>query len=342
MGSEPIVVGSSDALILFYATTLTAGRELWCTNAVSEQQTSMVSDLYAGVHSSLPMAPTVLPDAQGAYVVAYADAVRGVMLFRYYYATNAIRTLVDVEDGAGAMTKLGNRLIFANSDSVHGWELWHYEEDTGEFGLLLDLEPGTESAGPSQFFTWGNRVLFQASTEETGKELWITDGTAAGTQLLSDINPGPHDSDPYGFVAAGDHVFFRAKDDTCGQELWVTDGTTSGTQRVIDLMTGSGSGDPYNLVAGGQGLFFSADDGATGEELWWTRLVDGEWKAEQVADLYPGPESSEPTGLQFTTGGRGYFLARSPSEGRTVFTFFPNAPHGDMMVRPVKMRLEKP
>jgi ELWxxDGT repeat protein len=335
-------VGSSDTLILFYATTLTAGRELWCTNALSEQQTAMVSDLFAGVQSSLPMSPTVLPDAQGAYVVAYADAVRGVMLFRYDYATNAIRTLVDVEDGAGAMTKLGNRLIFANSDSVHGWELWYFEEKTGEFGLLLDLEPGSDSAGPSQFFTWRERVLFQASTEESGKELWITDGTAAGTQLLSDLNPGPHDSDPYGFVAAGDHVFFRAKDDTCGQELWVTDGTPSGTRRVVDLMPGSGSGDPYNLVAGGQGLFFSADDGHTGEELWWARLVDGEWHTDQVADLYPGPENSEPTGLQFTTGGRGYFLARSPSEGRTVFTFFPGSVEGQERVIPVKMRLESP
>lgn len=342
MGSEPIAVGSSDALILFYATTLTAGRELWCTNAVSEQQTSMVSDLYAGVHSSLPMAPTVLPDAQGAYIVAYADAVRGVMLFRYDYATNAIRTLVDVEDGAGAMTKLGTSLIFANSDSVHGWELWNYEENTGKFGLLIDLEPGSDSAGPSQFFTWRERVLFQASTEESGKELWITDGTAAGTQLLSDINPGPHDSDPYGFVTAGDHVFFRAKDDTCGQELWVTDGTPSGTRRVTDLMPGSGSGDPYNLVAGGQGLFFSADDGHTGEELWWTRHLDGEWETEQVVDLYPGPESSEPTGLQFTTGGRGYFLARSPVEGRTVFTFFPGSVEGQERVIPVKMTLEDP
>ncbi|MBL7646231.1 MAG: hypothetical protein JNK74_08600 [Candidatus Hydrogenedentes bacterium] len=342
MGSEPIVVGSSDALILFYATTLTAGRELWCTNAVSAQQTAMVSDFYAGVQSSLPMSPTVLPDTEGAYVVAYADAVRGCLLFRYDYATGAIRTLVDVEDGAGAMTELGASLIFANSDSAHGWELWHYEKDTGEFGVLLDLEPGTESAGPSQFFTWRERVLFQASTQEYGKELWITDGTAAGTRLLSDINPGPHDSDPYGFVAAGDHVFFRAKDDTCGQELWVTDGTPSGTRRVVDLMPGPGSGDPYNLVAYGQGLYFSADDGATGEELWWARLVDGEWHTEQVADLYPGLEGSEPTNLQFTTGGQGYFLARSPAEGRTVFTFLPGSTEGREKVVPVQMRLETP
>lgn len=321
MGSDPIVVAMEDSLVLFYATTLTAGRELWCTNALSEHQTAMVADVFPGIDSSVPVNPRVYADAGGAYIVALADVHRGCVLFRYDYVSNFLREVGDVGEDAGAMTKVGSRLLLANSDETHGWELWVYDEHSGAFEILADLWPGTDSSGPSQFFTWGDRVLFQARTKETGMELWITDGTAAGTNLVADINPGPLDGDPYGFVSAGNHVFFRAKDEACGRELWVTDGTGAGTRRVADLMTGPASGEPYNLVASGRSLFFTANDGVHGEELWWAGPAGRTWQTRLVKDLYPGPIGSEPHDLQLASDGLAYFIAKTPQDGMAVFKF---------------------
>ena len=352
MGSQPLPVAGEETQTLFYATTLAEGRELWCTNALSEEQTAIVADLMPGADGSVPMNPCVYAYAGGAYIMAISDAQRGKVLLQYTYASNTLREVGDVDDNAGAATRVGKRLLFANKDDAHGWELWVYDEGTGELALLADLWDGEESSDPSQFFIWGNRVLFQATTQASGKELWTSDGTAAGTTLLADINPGPRDSDPYGFVLAGDRVFFRAKDDACGQELWVTDGTGTGTLRVADLMPGPASGNPYNLVALEHGLFFSASDGVSGEELWWTGLIGGTWQTRLMADLYPGETGSEPTSLQFSTDGWGYFIARSPREGRTVYRFLPkftesgsidtNSPDARSVISPLQLGRSAP
>jgi ELWxxDGT repeat protein len=318
MGSDPEPIAAEDTLVLFYATTLVAGRELWCTN-INEGQTAMVADVFAGVDGSVPMSPRVCADAEGAYIVALTDARRGCVLHRYDYVTNTMREVGDVADDAAAMARIGKKLLFKNVDAANGSELWLYDETNGDFGLLADLWPGSESSKPAQFFLWDDRILFQARTESHGTELWVSDGTEAGTTLVSDINPGPGDSDPYGFVLSGAHLFFRATDDACGRELWVTDGTREGTTRVTDVLPGSASSEPYNLVACEQSLLFTADDGVHGEELWGAGLVDGTWKAGLLCDLYPGLLGSEPYQLQWANDQLAYFLAKTPEAVESVY-----------------------
>lgn len=318
MGSDPEPIAAEDTLVLFYATTLVAGRELWCTN-VNEGQTAMVADVFAGVDGSVPMNPRICADAEGAYIVALTDVDRGCVLYRYDYATNVMREVGDVADDAAAMARIGKKLLLTNADAANGSELWLYDETDGDFRLLADLRPGPESSSPAQFFAWDDRTLFQARTESHGTELWISDGTEAGTTLVSDINSGPGDSDPYGFVLCGAHIFFRATDEACGRELWVTDGTREGTTRVTDVLPGSASSEPYNLVACEQSLLFTANDGVHGEELWGAGLIDGTWKAGLLRDLYPGLPGSEPHQLQRVNNQLAYFLAKTPETGESVY-----------------------
>lgn len=322
MGSDPEPVAAQGALVLFYATTLAEGRELWCTN-IQEQQTAIVADVFPGPGGSVPMNPRVYPDEAGAYIVALSGAERGCLLYRYDYATNAMRELGDVAEDTAGLVRAGRCMLLPNTDDAHGKELWAYDEDTGKVALLVDLWPGTASSSPAELKTWGDRVLFQARTPESGAELWITDGTATGTRLVADINPGPGDSDPYGFVVVNEHVFFRAKDDACGRELWVTDGSRGGTARVADILPGAGSGEPYNLTPYASSLIFSANDGAHGEEFWGAFQKDGAWSASLLFDLEPGPLNSEPSHLQWCRDGTGFFIAKMPELGQVLFLLRP-------------------
>lgn len=76
MSSNPQPQGVHEHLLLFYATTLQHGTELWCTNGAPEQ-TAMVADLQPGTGSSYPGHPLVLPDEQGAYAAALSGGGRG-------------------------------------------------------------------------------------------------------------------------------------------------------------------------------------------------------------------------------------------------------------------------
>lgn len=319
MASNPQPVAAQNALVLFYATTLAAGRELWCTN-VQEQQTGMVADIFPGVDRSMPMNPRVYPDENGAYIVALADARRGFVLFRYDFKTHATHEVGDVAEDTAGLARAGRRILFPNLDVEHGKELWAYDEDTGALALVADQLPGPQSSNPTELMTLGNRVLFQAHLPETGTELYVSDGTEAGTRLLADINPGPADSDPYGFVVVGPYAFIRARDDARGNELWVTDGTTEGTSCVADIMPGPESGEPYSLTPYGSSLIFSARDDIHGEELWGAFLVKGKWTASLLLDIEPGPLSSEPHQLRWCKDGRtGFFLATLPDAGEVLY-----------------------
>lgn len=323
MGSEPVPVASARTMVLFYATTLMEGRELWCTTGISEQQTALVRDLNPGVEGSIPMRPRVYGVLDNVYVVAIPDAIRGCVLFKYDFSDNTLREIGDVGEDTAPRGTANGKVFMANTDNDHGYELWTYDAKNRVLGMIADLQPGPDGSYPSEFGSWNDQVLFRAQTDEVGIELWLSDGSAGGTGLIKDINPGRADSDPNSFVPLGEYVFFRAKDDACGRELWVTNGTAAGTERVCDLMPGPESGEPYNMVARGPYLFFSAKDPEHGEELWRTHRDEERWITELVADLYPGPTGSEPHMLQWTDRGEGLFLAKTATYGITVCKLSP-------------------
>ena len=140
--------------------------------------------------------------------------------------------------------------------------------------MVLDINSGATSSGPSQMVAIGSISYFAADDGVNGLELWKSDGTAAGTVLLADINPGSAGSNPTGsnpnrlLTNVNGTLFFRANDGTHGTELWKSDGTAAGTVLVKDIYPGSASSSPYDLTNVNGTLFFAADDGTHGYQLW--------------------------------------------------------------------------
>jgi ELWxxDGT repeat protein len=169
----------------------------------------------------------------------------------------------------------------------------------------------------------GDRMILRT----TGRELRVMDGPDSEPELLRDFGPSCSLSQ---LTTAGEHVYFLRHCSGSGSELWRTDGTAGGTKflgiqavQIVGaiegdvLIDGDGRIDSHLLIDGlrrvdpdgeaqiltdlpvardlavaGSHVFFSADDGIHGSELW---VSDGTAEGTRLlADIAPGPESSEP------------------------------------------------
>lgn len=134
---------------------------------------------------------------------------------------------------------LGDRVLFAAADGVHGKELWVTDGTSAGTSLLLDIHPGwwgqlereIAAAGGLLFFRSGPDYDELTAQDRFGVELWRTDGTGAGTYRVGDLYPGPKSSDPSHLTAVGGSLFFYARDED-GRRLFITDGSRSGTRSI--------------------------------------------------------------------------------------------------------------
>lgn len=164
-----------------------------------------------------------------------------------------------------------------------------------QVSLVKDINPGTNSSSPSNFFNYSGTLLFRANDGVNGVELWKSDGTNAGTVMVKNINAGTTasgNSNPANFILFNGEVYFTAGNgtDLNGTELWKTDGTNAGTVMVKDIRPGSNSGNPQNFaVLNPTTLLFAANDGTAGVELWKT---DGTDAGTVMVKDYPGATGS--------------------------------------------------
>lgn len=229
-----------------------------------------------------------------------------------------------------ALVGFQNQVFFAADDGAQGRELW--KSDGTEAGTLLvkDIAPGPQGSGPRELVVVGQTLFFVA--QELGfDDLWKSDGTEAGTQAVVYLNSsgvsqltrvgnalyfvgrfglgGGHalfrtDGTQAGTVqletfaarpeyltAAGNLLFFTAPDTAGRRVLWLTDETTGGLTRPVS----TAGEDPKDLLPvfdslSGDSVYYSAVSNGAGRELWRASLNFG----FMVADLVPGPESSNP------------------------------------------------
>jgi ELWxxDGT repeat protein len=274
--------------VVFRANDGAHGVELWRTDGTAEG-TRLIVDLLPGALNGVPGSLTVAGD--NLFFHGFTEPT-GSKVFISDGTAEGTRLLVDTFPGAPSgpfgpplpsqFTALGDKVLFAATDSKLGYELWTTDGTPAGTGLVKDIHPGEQWSIPVGLLPFANRAFFAADdsfipnpdgTATFNRELFVTDGTAAGTVRLLDINPGPQPSIPILFTPLANQFLFRADDGTHGTELWTSDGTAPGTRMLTDINV-RGASNPMNLTVIGDRVFFGADNGVTGSEPWVTDGTD--------------------------------------------------------------------
>lgn len=272
--------------VLFAATDLQHGRELWRTDGTLEG-TILVKDIVPGPYSSYP---TILMHTGNLVFFSVSEESKSGLWRSDGTPTGTYRIANFSRAGPVAELKPGTLLFTAGTDQTD-FELWRTDGTTQGTSMVKNISP----TGRGVLFQ--SRVCFPATTLNEGDELWCSDGTATGTVLIKDIAAGPASSFANSLQSIGSSFLFFATDATHGAELWRSDGTSAGTRLVKDVYPGSESGpSSYSGVATTAGkYFFIAYEPAHGSEVW---VSDGTPEGTRVAkDLIHGPGWSRPYSL---------------------------------------------
>jgi ELWxxDGT repeat protein len=226
------------------------------------------------------------------------------------------------------LAAVGDRVMFAADDGIHGHELWALAADGSGAELLADIRPGADGGLPAEVGLLflgdvpgagaAGLAFFVADDGVHGQELWVSDGTPGNTVLLRDVVPGPRSSEIRWLTGAGERVFFVAEDGVHGREPWTSDGTLAGTRLVADLVPGPGSSLPTEPTVVDGLVYFSAHTVEHGRELW---VSDGTAAGtRRLTDIAPGPMPSSPMALA-ASGGWLWFYATDGVSGRELWRF---------------------
>jgi len=131
----------------------------------------------------------LLSDGRYAY---FRSAESGWDLWRTDGTAAGTVKLASLPSNGPVVGNIGPVLFLTSHSDEHGSELWSVDLDTGDFGMVADIDPRTvprvASGTPRYGVVLGSEILFPASNI-AGEELWESDGTAAGTKLLANIAP---------------------------------------------------------------------------------------------------------------------------------------------------------
>jgi ELWxxDGT repeat protein len=193
--------------------------------------------------------------------------------------------------------------------------------------LVADIARGAASSAPADLTAMNRTLFFTADDGRHGRDLWRSNGTAAGTVRLTGPGTASPAADPRDLTVADGVLFFSAFDPRHGRELWRSNGRSAGTTLVADIVPGPRGSDPQDITyAVGQQVpspdqvlvYFSAWDPAHGRELWRS---NGTAKGTVlVADINPGPASSNPAGIAPVAFTFAMFSANDGAHGREPWT----------------------
>jgi ELWxxDGT repeat protein len=202
-----------------------------------------------------------------------------------------------VGSSGARMTSVGSSLYFAANDGVHGTELWITDGTPVGTRMVADIWPGPESSGISAMGSAGGIVFFGANDGVHGPELWRSNGTASGTWLVAELTPGPYGEGLHSIDGVQGRIYVRG-----GNRIWASDGTSAGTTLLSENAayseSSSSRGAAHRILPSGLLLFVGCQSEPTQQdcELWRS---DGTSAGTMLlADLNPGPQSSNPQGFE--------------------------------------------
>ena len=280
-GSDPKHFVAAGGRVWFLAETTAQGRELWLSSAAGSDA-RLVADVRPGPDSSIVLPPSFLQlPLDGAKLAA-----------------------------------LGDELLFAADDGVHGLELWRTDGTTT--GMVEDLVGNGSLSVCSRMISLGDRVFFFSTSGGGGEEPFIADGEPGGTRRLRDLRPGSTGCNPRALEQLGQRVYFVADDGSTGREIWISDGTSDGTRLLKNVTDDAQEYGVEELTSLGDRLLcFSADAPGTSynSEPW---ISDGtEAGTRLLSEIRPGGRgtSSAPVAFADLDGTSILFLARQEDEG---------------------------
>lgn len=254
------------------------------------------------------------------------DSVHGEELWRSGGTESSTTLLKDINPGINSAWNdfqgrefivFANKVYFNANDGVNGDELWVSAGTTNTTLMLKDINTGSSSSTPRNFFIFNNQLFFTALTS-VGTELWKTDGTEAGTVLVKNINTktASASSNPRFFTLYNYQLFFKAEDGTTGSQIWKTNGTDTGTKRVSNGNPGNANGlSVQDLMSAGSYMYFTGNNGSGDLELY--RSDGTETGTVLVKDINPSG-SSRPSIFKYFKG-KVFFKANDGSHGEELW-----------------------
>ena len=335
--SQPNDFTRVEDMVFFTADDGQSGVELWRTDG-TEANTMRVRDIRPGSENS---EISELTNFAGRLVFAANDGgTDGGAVWESDGSLAGTNTFKNPPSNSAPnqLTEVNGILYFAAKDGVSGEPtLWRTDGTaSGTSQLLFEGDPiqdptnltrlqddlvffaggdlfrsdgtsaGTQQigsfSGGTDYLTNFNGTLIFSARGSQGVELWKSNGLAGGTEIIKDINTGyyntePNSSFPKGLTNTGGVVYFNANGGV--GSLWKTDGTSEGT-----APTGLGFSREI-LPDESNRVFFSIG------ELW---MSQGGMAPEEVKDIRPGTDSSEPQDLTMVDGTL-YFGANDGSNG---------------------------
>ena len=282
--------------IIFQATTLAEGRELWITDG-TVGGTHILKDINTvaptGTHSAFATPSNFITDdhykasaplvINGTMYFAADDGAHGLELWKTDGTSGNTQIVKDINTTGTIGSFLTNfvdlngTLYFVANDGTNGAQIWKSNGSDGGTVRVTDLADPAGS-GIFSLLVSGNFLYFiynDGSAATNAQQIYVTDGTFGAEHLLSPSHPAI--LDPRNFADINGTFYFTMNDSVHGFEVWKSNGTDAGTELVKDIYDDGTSGlaAPSSAAFGyhlfnGEVYFSVQNDGTHGSEIWKT------------------------------------------------------------------------
>jgi ELWxxDGT repeat protein len=256
--------------------------------------------------------------ADNSAYFSYDDGFRGRELWRVN-PSGRVEIIADINLGPGSsnpryfMARPSGGILFSATTPELGEEPWYCTSGiTPTARLVRDIVPGAMSSEPYSVAAWDSTFAFYATTLQYGTELWVSNSRAEQTGILKDLLVGSGSSTPrpLRFVANDFCVYFVGANGS-GWYMWQYTHRDNMFQNLGEINEYVGE-----MIIFGDRLIFGYDGGEKGFELWVHQPGDGD--VHLLADLWEGPESSEPSQF-FVWKDALYFQAATRDTGKELW-----------------------
>lgn len=176
--------------------------------------------------------------------------------------------------------------------------------DRKHTGIFTDIQEGEESSDPEEIVASFNHIYFTAISAVTNqREIFLSKDNAEPTPVSENLGFAQ------GLAVRGDSCFFAGSSTVAGE----TDLYAATPTETFKITTDGMS--PRHITATGLQCLFSGRLGATGREL---GRVSFDFNVSPVADINPGPGSSDPDQFLSLEGGS-VFLTAFDGTARRLF-----------------------